>query len=457
MAVGTEAADARTAGEREVAPGSGSASTEPLTGFHIRVTATTFGANFSDGYALGVIGAVLPALGESMRLSGVWQGLLGASALIGLFFGSILLGRVADVIGRQKLYLYNFVLIAVASAAQFWAHSPLVLFLLRLAIGFGLGADYAVGPTLLSEFVPGRLRGVLLGSLTVLWTVGYVLANILGTYIPINGTTAYWLLASGAVPALLVLLLRIGIPESPSWLAARGRAAEAARIRRTYLGQAEATAADAEAAAAAQPPAARYRELFARGQATKTWFGVIFYSAQVLPYFAIYTFMPQILATLNISGADTQNLVLNLALLLGGVIGLWPVQRLGRRPFTIGTFAILTLCLGAMAVLSEGSSGALMVPFLIYTFVMAGASTITQVYPAELFPTALRGSGVGFLNGTSRVASAIGTFVLPVSLSHFGAGWSMGWMALVLLFGTVVSLAWAPETRDTLTAEDLHH
>lgn len=59
------------------------------------------------------------------------------------------------------------------------------------------------------------------------------------------------------------------------------------------------------------------------------------------------------------------------------------------------------------------------------------------------------------------MASAIGTFVLPVSLSHFGAGWSMGWMALLLLLllllGTVVSLAWAPETRDTLTAEDLHH
>jgi putative MFS transporter len=52
---------------------------EPLTPFHLRVTATTFGANFSDGYALGVIGAVMPALNETMHLSGVWQGLLGAS------------------------------------------------------------------------------------------------------------------------------------------------------------------------------------------------------------------------------------------------------------------------------------------------------------------------------------------------------------------------------------------
>ncbi|MEU1945162.1 MFS transporter [Streptomyces sp. NPDC020125] len=228
-----------------------------MTSFHLRVTATTFGANFSDGYALGIIGAVLPVLSTTMHLSGVWQGLLGASALIGLFFGSIVLGRVADAVGRQKLYLYNFVLIAIASAAQFWAYDPMVLFLLRLVIGFGLGADYAVGPTLLSEFAPRRLRGILLGSLTVLWTVGYVLANILGTYIPITDSAAHWLLASGALPALLVLLLRIGIPESPSWLATRGRAAEAAQIRRKYLGQSEATAEAAQTAAAEQPPAAQ--------------------------------------------------------------------------------------------------------------------------------------------------------------------------------------------------------
>lgn len=427
---------------------------EPLTGFHLRVTATTFGANFSDGYALGIIGAVLPALTTTMHLSGTWQGLLGASALIGLFFGSILLGRVADAIGRQKLYLYNFWLIAIASAAQFWAHDPMTLFLLRVVIGFGLGADYAVGPTLLAEFAPRRLRGVLLGSLTVLWTVGYVVANILGTYLPISSDTAHWLLASGSLPALLVLLLRIGIPESPSWLASRGRAEEAAEIRRRYLGQ---TVTAQDIATTTPQPTARYRELFAPGQARKTWFGVLFYSAQVLPYFAIYTFMSQILGTLRISDADTQNLVLNLALLLGGVIGLWPVQRMGRRPFTIGTFAILTACLAAMAVFGDANGWVLMVPFLVYTFVMAGASNITQVYPAELFPTALRGSGVGFLNGTSRIASAVGTFVLPVSLDSLGVRWSMGWLALVLLLGTVVSVAWAPETRDTLTADEWVH
>ncbi|WP_406420365.1 MFS transporter [Streptomyces sp. NBC_00873] len=427
---------------------------EPLTAFHLRVTATTFGANFSDGYALGIIGAVLPVLAHTMGLSGIWQGLLGSSALIGLFFGSILLGRLADHIGRQKLYLYNFVIIALASAAQYWAHDPLTLFLLRLVIGFCLGADYAVGPTLLAEFAPRRLRGILLGSLTVLWTVGYVLANILGTYIPLTDSAARWLLASGALPALLVLLLRIGTPESPSWLDSRGRHQEAAAIRRDYLGQDTATPVSATVGDA---PVTRYGALFAKGQRRNTWFGVVFYSAQVLPYFAIYTFMSSILETLHVSDPDAQNLLLNLFLLAGGVIGLWPVQRMGRRPFTAWTFLVMTACLGVMALLGNASGAWLMVPFLIYTFVMAAASNITQVYPAELFPTALRASGVGFLNGASRVASAVGTFVLPVSLSTLGIGWSMGWLSLVLLLGTVVTFAWAPETKDTVTTEEWIH
>ncbi|MFE2992280.1 MFS transporter [Streptomyces sp. NPDC059262] len=420
------------------------------------MTATTFGANFSDGYALGVIGAVLPILDTTMGLSGVWSGLLGASALIGLFLGSILLGRVADRVGRQRLYLYNFVLITLASALQLWAHDPAVLFALRVVIGFGLGADYAVGPTLLAEFSPQRLRGLLLGSLTVLWTVGYVVASVIGPLLPATDQAAHLLLASGSLPALLVLLLRTGIPESPSWLASQGRYAEAADIRRRYLKQDVAVTASPVTPAQTEP-APRYRELFAPGQATRTWFGIIFYSAQVLPYFAIYTFTAQILGSLSIGDSDVQNIVIDVALLCGGVIGLWPMQRMGRRPFTVHSFLILALALGSMAALNGAGSWALMIPFVIYTFVMAGASNITQVYPAELFPTALRASGIGLLNGTSRIASALGTFLLPVSLDSFGVGWTMGWMTLVLLGGWAVSLAWAPETRDTLTADEWHH
>ena len=80
----------------------------PLNKFHMRITALTFGANFSDGYSLGIIGIVLTLIGPQMKLNSVWTGLLGASALLGLFFGSLLLGGLADKVGRQKIFIELF-------------------------------------------------------------------------------------------------------------------------------------------------------------------------------------------------------------------------------------------------------------------------------------------------------------------------------------------------------------
>jgi len=414
----------------------------PFGRFHLKVTAMTFGANFSDGYALGIIGGVLPVLTERMNLDGFWQGMLASSALIGLFLGSLCLGRVGDIIGRQRVYVLNFILIALASLAQLWAPNVETLFVLRLLIGFGLGADYAVGPTLLSEFAPRRHRGMMLASLTVLWTVGYVVANILGTYASSSPDAWKWLLASGFIPAVIVLIVRIGTPESPGWLISKGRVEEAREIVRKYL-KVELDPAEYDVTSSS----GNYRELFSPTMWRRTAFGSLFYSAQVLPYFAIYTFVPTILGELKIDDADLQNLIINLFLLAGGVVGLWFVQKMPRRGFTIWTFLILAASLVALGAMADLPAVFIMVPFAIYTFVMSGASNITQVYPPELFPTEIRASGVGFVNAISRIASAAGTFLLPLSLEAWGIPVSMYWLAGVLVLGMIVTIAWAPETR----------
>ncbi|WFR66120.1 YwiC-like family protein [Curtobacterium flaccumfaciens] len=109
--------------------------------------------------------------------------------------------------------------------------------MLRLLIGFGVGADYALGPTLVAEFVPARFRGGLLATLTVAWTVGYTAAYFIGTWVSTLGTGDgwRWLLASGAIPAAAVLVLRLGTPESPRWLITKGRLAEARAIVAEFL------------------------------------------------------------------------------------------------------------------------------------------------------------------------------------------------------------------------------
>lgn len=91
----------------------------PLNRFHLKIAGLTFGAHFTDGYVLGVIGFALAQIKPQMGISAFWEGMLGSSALIGLFIGSLLLGWVADYIGRQKIFCFSFVVITLASALQF--------------------------------------------------------------------------------------------------------------------------------------------------------------------------------------------------------------------------------------------------------------------------------------------------------------------------------------------------
>jgi MFS transporter, putative metabolite transport protein len=200
----------------------------PVNAFHIKIAGLTFGAHFTEGYALGTIGYALASLNKQMPLDTFWTGMVGSSALIGIFLGSLIFGRLSDRMGRQRIFLLSFLIITAAAFAQFYVSSPLMLCVLRILIGIGMGGDFAVGHTFLAEFSPRKHRGTLLGSFSVIWTIGYVAASVLGIYYADATPDAWrWLLASAGVPALAVLVARIGTPESPRWLQSKGRIAEA--------------------------------------------------------------------------------------------------------------------------------------------------------------------------------------------------------------------------------------
>ena len=105
-------------------------------------------------------------------------------------------------------------MITICSALQIFVTNPVELFALRLAIGFALGGDYAVGVSLLAEIAPKKERGVLLGALSVVWTIGYVIANVIGVALTSfsDPNIWRWMLASAAIPAFVVLMYRIGTP-----------------------------------------------------------------------------------------------------------------------------------------------------------------------------------------------------------------------------------------------------
>ncbi|MFP1528326.1 MFS transporter [Escherichia coli] len=155
----------------------------------------------------------------------VYGGNNGGSALLGLFLGSLVLGWISDHIGRQKIFTFSFLLITLASFLQFFTTTQRASYwAAHFDRHWSKGGDYSVGHTLLAEFSPRRHRGILLGAFSVVWTVGYVLASIAGHHFTSENPEAWrWLLASAALPALLITLLRWGTPESPRWLLRQGR------------------------------------------------------------------------------------------------------------------------------------------------------------------------------------------------------------------------------------------
>lgn len=422
----------------------------PLNSFHLRVVAYTTGGYFVDGYILGMIGIALALLAPQLGLGAVWTGLIGASALAGIFIGGLIFGWVTDKVGRQTMYVADLILFVVASVLQFFVEGPLALFVLRLIMGIAIGADYAIGSALLSEFLPRKQRGSLLACLNAIWTVGFVAAYVAGYFMQNLGPEAWrWMLASSAVPATLILALRLGTPESPRWLLSKGRVDEARRVVKEYIHP----DADIDDLVAEQGNQTSYRKLFSRGLRKRTLFAGLFWFCQVVPYFAIFTFLPTVLEGLGVQGEFSSEVLLNLFLFAGAIVGVVIIDLMARRTFVIGSFALLALIGAALGFFPQAPVPVILILFSLFAFIIAAAADLESVYPAEIFPTEVRASGTGIAAAISRIGAAIGTFLLPTSVEQFGTGPTMLGATAVLLLGVVLSVAWAPETRHVSLSE----
>ena len=416
----------------------------PIRPFHVGVAFSGTGGQFSDGFVLGIIGIAVSMAAGPLHLDAVWMGLLGAASLAGLFFGSMLAGPFADKFGRRSIFAYDMLLFAVVSGAQYFVTSPTQLFVLRLLLGFILGADYVVSKSLVTEYSPRRYRGRLLSVLAAAWAAGYVGAYLAGFAMRDIGPDAWRImLAASGVPALLILPFRLIVPESPMWLMKRGRGDEAQAIIRRKFGS-EVTLSK-PTADAKQHRGGAWSELFSPRWRKNTLVGCVFYTCQVIPYFALGTFAPRVLEALHVKDKFVGGLVYNVLLLAGAIIGLLLVDRLSRRTFLIGTFYLAALGLAVLAYANFGPVGTI-IAFGAFACILSAAANLEFVYPPELFPTHLRASGVGLAVAASRFGSAISTFLLPLAVQHVGIHAALGACVAVLLFGGIFCHLMAPET-----------
>ena len=415
----------------------------PLTKFQIRVTIAGTGGQFSDGFILGIIGIVITASTGALGLTPLWIGLLGAATLTGLFFGAIATGPIADRIGRRGIFAWDMLIFATLSAIQFFIESPWQLLVLRLLIGVVLGADYVVSKSLVTEHAPRRFRGRLMSLLAAAWATGYVTAYLVGYLLTkVDGESWRYMLAASALPALLIFGFRLGVPESPLWLTQHGRTEQAAAIVRTHLGP-DVLPPPVEATVTKRRG---IRVLFTPKFRKRTAVGALFYVCQVIPFFALGTFSPQVMESLGVTSKLGAGAAYNAFLLIGAVLGLLVIDRISRRTFLIGTFFLGAALLMALVLLADVSPVLAVSLFASFALVLAAAVNLEFVYPPELFPTDLRASGVGIATAASRIGSAASTFLLPIVVATFSINVALIACVVVLAIGGLICWAWAPET-----------
>ncbi|WP_248741152.1 MFS transporter [Pseudomonas sp. MWU12-2029] len=420
----------------------------PLNGFHRLLTIRSAGGSFVDGYVLSIIGVALVHMSRSLALDDFWEGMIAASALIGIFFGGFLGGWLTDVLGRKRLLFVGPTLFIVASLAQLWVDSALALFVLRLLLGVAVGIEYPVATSLLVEFMPRKYRGPRLATLTIMWFAGAAMAYVVGELMfKLWGSDAWRLvLASAAVIGAMLFLVRIGTPESPRWLLSKGRAAEAEAVIKQVYGN---------DFSLANLPEHRVGEkltilnLLHSGYGKRMLFVVVFWTCSVVPLFAVYAYAPKVLAALNLQGdwSSLGSVAITLFFVIGCVISTRIINRVGRRNLLIYSFLCSGLALLGLAIGHAGPNALVLAFFAVYALFIGGAQVLTLVYPNELFPTEIRAFAVGVGTSLSRIGAAAGTYLVPVSLSTLGIAQTMYIAAAVTLVGLVLSWVLAPETR----------
>ncbi|MGE2713278.1 MFS transporter [Mycolicibacterium litorale] len=431
----------------------------PVTRFHRKLLFACCGGPFLDGYILSLIGVAMVGIIKDIPATSSELGMVGAASLVGMFFGATLFGALTDKIGREKMYALDLAVLVVACGLTALVDSIWQLIVLRFIIGLAIGADYPIATSLLTEFTPKKRRGFMIGVSALAWALGAMTAFLVG-FILVAATDEHpWrvMLASGAVLGVIVVLMRRGIPESPRWLASKGRFEEARSVVEQVYGREAASRIDLTPAEENKSSFWESLPLVVRdGNWKRTVMCSVLYLAQVTPLYAIYTFGGVILAATGVSGGGSEilgELLFAILFALGVLPALRLVETWGRRPMTLVPFALMALSLGGLAVWVDAPGWFVITAFLFYAVTSGGPQIMEWVYPNELFPTEVRATAVGIAVGVSRIGAAVGTYMVPIGIESIGVNATMAIAAGLTLFGFLVCFAWAPETKGRSLAE----
>lgn len=341
------------------------------------------GAWLFDAMDVGMLSFVIAALAKEWQLSSAQMGLIGSVSSIGMVFGAVIFGILADKIGRKNSLLCSLLVFSIGNGISAFSTSLSLFLVLRLLVGAGLGGELPVASTLISENTPTASRGRAVVLLESFWAAGWLVASLLAYFvIPVWGWRVVLLLTS--LPAIYTLVLRKHVKQEHEPTTINRKVPFMQRLRVLF------------------EPAYRQRTIML----WLVWFLVVF------SYYGMFLWLPSVMVLKGFSLVKSFEyvLIMTLAQLPGYFVAAWLIEKWGRKR-VLGGFLIGT-ALSALLFGNANSVAMLLVAGALLSFFNLGAWGALYAYTPEQYPALVRGSGSGLAAGIGRIGGVVGPFLV---------------------------------------------
>ncbi|STY28510.1 D-xylose proton symporter [Legionella wadsworthii] len=382
---------------------------------------------FVDGYDLYITSVAEPFINALYEPSSLMIGLTQAAAPLGAVFGAIIIGRLADMVGRKSMLMMNLVFFVVISLCSALAWDITSICIFRFLLGFGVGADYPICAAYLAEMIPARKSNQFIATAMFInclaSPVGVLVAWLLFKIHP-EIDVWRWIFASGAIPAALGLLFRARLPESFIWKVHQ-------QIKTTSKG----LFLD------------HYRLIFSPDRVKITVCLCVCWFLLDISYYGIGLFTPHVLQSFNLSSdasflqAQTEvlksTLLVNVFVSLGAFAVIFfinhiPLIKLQKTGFLGSFIGLFILSLSFLI----PSSSIIFIGFILFNFfINFGPGITTYLLPAMIYPPEVKATGHGLAAGTGKLGAFVGTVFLPIFQSGLGIYLTLSILASTLLLG----------------------
>ncbi|BEU26725.1 MFS transporter [Paraburkholderia sp. 22B1P] len=426
----------------------------PLSGFHWRLLGLIAAGMYFDSFDIYIAGTVLAAMIHSGESTLSLNATFVSVTFIGMMTGAWLSGLLGDRFGRRFCYQFNLGIYGFASIAAALAPSIYWLIFFRLVMGVGMGAEIVVGYGTLSEFIPADWRGRFGTILNLIINTSLFLSTFLGWLIvPQYGWR--WMFAIAGCGALFVWFLRKSMPESPRWLASRGRTDEAREIVErieTACGNAVSYPANAPEQPSTREfyanDTGRLSDLFSRRLLTRTITAITVLVALFTVNYAFVSWIPTFLVKQGHSVSSS--LGLTAVMFAGGPIGsliaFALAEHLGRK-WGIVLFSLVCVAFGVAYPFAQSAVAITALGFAITCCIYVLSSFSVATYVPELFPTELRLRGSGLANTVGRAVSIVVPYAVASAFMRFGIAGVLTLIVATLLIQALIVGVLGAETK----------